>query len=37
MRYYWFNRQELLQKTKRKYKNGDKESLLNIIKQIKIS
>ena len=25
MNYYWFNRQELLQKTKEKYDNGGKE------------
>ena len=25
MRYYWFNRQELLQKAKKKYDNGGKE------------
>ena len=25
MSYYWFNRQELLQKAKKKYDNGDKE------------
>ena len=38
MSYYWFNRQELLQKVKDKYNNcGSKKKLLNIIKQIKMS
>ena len=27
MSYYWFNRQELLQKVKEKYENGAKEKL----------
>ena len=37
MNYYWFNKQELLQKTKERYdNNGGKEKLLNILKQIKI-
>ena len=27
MSYYWFNRQELLQKAKEKYKNGGKEKV----------
>ena len=37
MNYYWFNRQELLQKAKKKYDNGGKKKLLNIIKTIKMS
>ena len=34
MSYYWFNKQELLQKAKEKYENGGKKMLLNITKQI---
>ena len=37
MSYYWFNRQELLQKAKQTYDNGGKKKLLNITKQIKMS
>ena len=29
MSYYWFNRQELLQKVKKKYDNGGKEKAAN--------
>ena len=37
MSYYWFNRQELLQKAKNRYHNcGGKKKLLNIISQIKM-
>ena len=36
MSYYWFNKQELLQKANDKYHNGDKEKkLLNIILKMK--
>ena len=34
MKYYCFNRQELLQKAKEKYETGGKKQLLNIIKTI---
>ena len=38
MSYYWFNRQELLKKTKERYDNGGgKKKLLNIIKIIRMS
>ena len=37
MSYYWFNRQELLHKAKKKYDNGGMKRLLNIIKKIKMS
>ena len=38
MSYYWFNRQELLEKAKEKYDNGGKDKAAkNIIKAIKIS
>ena len=37
MSYYWFNRQELLQKAKDKYHNcGEKQNLLNTILKIKM-
>ena len=37
MSYYWFNRQDLLQKTKKKYDNGGNERLLIITETIKMS
>ena len=38
MSFYWFNRQELLQKTEKKYYNcGGKSRLMNVIRQIKMS
>ena len=37
MNYYWFNREEVLQKAEEKYRNcGGKEKLLNIIKRTKM-
>ena len=37
MNYYWFNRQELLQKAKKNMIMVAKKKLVNIIKQIKMS
>ena len=37
MSYYWFNRQELLQKAKEKYEMVIKKKLLNIIGTMKMS
>ena len=37
MRYYWFNRKELLQKAKKNMTMEAKKKLLNIIRQIKMS
>ena len=37
MSYYWFNRQELLQKEKEKYDSGAKEKAANIMETIKMS
>ena len=35
MSYYWFNRQELLQKAKKKYDNGGKEKAAEYYQAIK--
>ena len=37
MNYYWFNKQELLEKAKEKFdNNGGNKKLLNIIRKIKM-